>query len=73
VALSEAERALVDAVGAGREELVALLADLIAFDTTARAAPDEPPREEAALQDYPTGRSSLRRPAAARRALPRGR
>ena len=56
MALSEAERALVDAVGAGREELVALLADLIAFDTTARAAPDEPPREEAALQDYVAGR-----------------
>src|SRR5207249_750990 len=34
-----------------RDELVALASDLIAFDTTARAVGD-PPREEAALQEY---------------------
>ena len=31
---------------------MALTADLISFDTTARATPDDPARDEAALQDY---------------------
>ena len=42
---------MVDAIAARRDELVALASDLIAFDTTARSV-DDPPRDEAALQDY---------------------
>jgi acetylornithine deacetylase len=51
VALSEFERRLVDEIAARRDDLVAFASDLIGFDTTARYVGD-PPREEAALQDY---------------------
>jgi acetylornithine deacetylase len=51
MALSDAERAVCEAIAAGREQLVALASRLIAFDTTARN-PGDPPRDEAALQSY---------------------
>jgi acetylornithine deacetylase len=51
LALSETERRLVDEIAERREELVELASKLIAFDTTARHVGD-PPREEAALQEY---------------------
>jgi acetylornithine deacetylase len=44
------ERALVDELAGRRDEIVALACELIAFDTTSRSGPDDPPREEAALQ-----------------------
>ena len=49
--LSEREQLVCDEIERRRDELVALAADLIAFDTTARNVGD-PPREEAALQEY---------------------
>ena len=49
-ALDAAEQALVDRVAERRDELVALVCELIGYDTTSRSAPDEPAREEAALQ-----------------------
>jgi acetylornithine deacetylase len=49
--LSDVERSICDAIAAGREELVALAAALIDFDTTARN-PGDPPRQERALQEY---------------------
>jgi acetylornithine deacetylase len=49
--LSDRERDVVSAIEGRREQLVALASDLIAFDTTARTV-GEPPREEAALQEY---------------------
>ena len=48
---SALEERIVAAVRDGREELVALAADLVAFDTTARNVGD-PPRQEAELQAY---------------------
>ena len=45
------EARILDAVAAGRDELVELTTRLIGFDTTARA-PDDPPRQEADLQTY---------------------
>ncbi|MGZ4178352.1 MAG: M20 family metallopeptidase [Solirubrobacteraceae bacterium] len=51
MALSNVERSVCDAIAAGRDELVELASALIAFDTTAREIGD-PPRQEAALQDY---------------------
>jgi acetylornithine deacetylase len=51
VALSDAERAVCEAIAAQRDELVALAARLIEFDTTAREVGD-PAREEAALQSF---------------------
>ena len=45
------EQRVCDAIAAGRAELVQLATDLISFDTTARS-PDDPPRDEAALQGY---------------------
>ena len=50
--LTEAESAVVEEIARGRDDLVGLAADLIAFDTTARGDPDEPAREEALLQEY---------------------
>src|SRR3954469_24571899 len=50
MSLDGEERALVDAVAERREELIALACELIGYDTTSRSAPDEPAREEAALQ-----------------------
>jgi acetylornithine deacetylase len=49
VPLSDAEQLVVDAVDAGRDELVSLASALVSFDTTARQVGD-PPRDEAALQ-----------------------
>ena len=51
----ETEQRIVGAIAAGRDELVELVTDLVAFDTTARE-PDDPPREEADLQEYLAGR-----------------
>ena len=51
MALSDAERSVCTAIEHERDRLVALAADLIAFDTTAREVGD-PPRSEAALQEY---------------------
>ena len=48
---SALEERAVAAVREGRDELVALASDLVAFDTTARNVGD-PAREEAELQDY---------------------
>ena len=53
--LSESERRVVEEIERGRDELVALASDLIAFDTTARE-PDDPPRQERELQEYLGGR-----------------
>ena len=50
------ERRLVDGIAARSDEIVALLCDLIRFDTTSRSAPDEPARDEAALQRFLAGR-----------------
>jgi acetylornithine deacetylase len=51
MALSDLERAVCDAIADGRDELLELASALIAFDTTAREVGD-PPRQEAALQEY---------------------
>jgi acetylornithine deacetylase len=51
MALTDAERTVCEAIEGGRDELVALARTLIAFDTTARNVGD-PPRDEAALQEY---------------------
>ena len=53
--LTVREREVVDEVARRRDELVALLCDLIAFDTRA-PEPDFAPRDEAALQDYVAAR-----------------
>src|SRR3954452_10349350 len=44
------EQRLVARVSKRRDDLVALTRELIGYDTTSRSAPDEPAREEAALQ-----------------------
>lgn len=44
------EQALVDAVAARRDDIVALACELIGYDTTSRSGPDDPPRDEAPLQ-----------------------
>src|SRR5437763_1819987 len=49
--LSADERRVLADVESRRDELVSLAADLVAFDTTARSVGD-PPRDEAALQEY---------------------
>jgi len=51
VSLSKRERLVCDAIAKRRGELVDLASALIGFDTTARN-PDDPPRDEAALQAY---------------------
>jgi len=51
-ALDAGEQRLVDAIAARSDELVALLCDLIRFDTTSRTEPDDPARDEAALQAH---------------------
>jgi len=55
VALSELEQRIAGAIGRRSGELVELASALIRFDTEARE-PDDPPREEAALQEYLAGR-----------------
>ncbi len=49
--LTDAEQRVCDEIASRREELVDLAGSLIAFDTTAREVGD-PPRQEAALQQY---------------------
>jgi acetylornithine deacetylase len=44
------EQALGDEVAARRDDIVALVCELIAFDTTSRGGPEDAPRDEAALQ-----------------------
>jgi acetylornithine deacetylase len=51
MALSDVERNVCEAIQQGRDELVGLARTLIGFDTTAREVGD-PPRDEAALQEY---------------------
>ena len=51
-ALDRDEQRLVDSIAARSDELVALLCDLIRFDTTSRSDPAAPARDEAALQQY---------------------
>ncbi len=56
MSLTTRERTVVEHIAEREDELVALVSDLIGFDTTARAAPDDPPRDERALQEYLAGR-----------------
>jgi acetylornithine deacetylase len=49
--LTDREQAACHQIAAGHDQLVALAADLIGFDTTAREVGD-PPRDETALQSY---------------------
>jgi acetylornithine deacetylase len=49
--LSRHEEKVMAAVRDGQDQLIALLSDLVAFDTTARN-PGDPPRDEAAFQRY---------------------
>jgi acetylornithine deacetylase len=51
VALSEVEQRVVDEIARRGDDVVALASSLIGFDTTARV-PDDPPREERALQEF---------------------
>jgi hypothetical protein len=44
------EQALVERIEERRDDLVALACELIGFDTTSRSSIEDPPREEAALQ-----------------------
>ena len=55
MSLSDRERTIVETIDQNRDELIALLSDLIRFDTLARD-PGQPPRDEAALQHYLAGR-----------------
>ena len=50
--MSETEAAVVVEIERRSDELVELLAALVRFDTTTRAEPDDPARDEAPLQDY---------------------
>ena len=49
--MSDLETRVCDAIAEGRDDLVQLVTDLVAFDTTARSTGD-PPRQEADLQRY---------------------
>ena len=60
-ALDPDEQRLVDSIAARSDELVALLCDLIAFDTTSRDDPAAPARDEAALQAASGGAAARRR------------
>ncbi len=59
MSLSELERRIADEIGRRRDELVELASALIRFDTEAREQND-PPRQEAALQEYLAGRLAAR-------------
>jgi len=48
--LTADEQRLVDTVAARRDDIVALLRELIGYDTTSRGRPDQPARDEAKLQ-----------------------
>lgn len=52
MSLTRHEHAVAERIAAGEGELIALVSDLIGFDTTARAAPDVSTRDERALQEY---------------------
>jgi acetylornithine deacetylase len=52
VSLDALEQRVADEIGRGSDELVALAGDLVRFDTTTRVGVDDPPRQEAALQQY---------------------
>ena len=52
MALTDIERRVTEEIAGRSDELVALATDLIGFDTTARAYPAEPARDEARLQHY---------------------
>jgi acetylornithine deacetylase len=51
VSLSDPERQIVDEIERRRGELVQLTSELVGFDTTARN-PEDPPRDEAAMQQH---------------------
>jgi acetylornithine deacetylase len=51
MALSEREQRVTVEIEARRDDIVTLAAELIGFDTTARSV-DDPPRDEAALQEH---------------------
>ena len=51
MSLSKRERVVCDAIAERRDELIELASALVGFDTTARN-PNDPPRDEAALQAY---------------------
>jgi acetylornithine deacetylase len=55
VGLTETEGLVTQEIRRRRDDLVALAAALVGFDTTSRD-PDDPPRDEADLQDYLAGR-----------------
>jgi acetylornithine deacetylase len=57
VPLTHVERGVCDAIAAERDRLVDLASRLVGFDTTARNVGD-PPRQEAAFQEYLAGRLS---------------
>jgi hypothetical protein len=50
VTLDADEPGLVDRVAERRDELAELACALFAFDATSRSGPDDPPRDEVALQ-----------------------
>src|SRR5690348_17794721 len=50
--LTALEQRVMEEIKRRQDDLVALAADLIGFDTTARADTDDPPRDEVALQEY---------------------
>ena len=52
MSLTKPEQAAAESIAEREDELIALVSDLIAFDTTARAAADEVARDERALQKY---------------------
>ena len=52
MSLNAREQAVVDQIAEREDELISLVSDLIAFDTTARAAPEDRARDERALQQY---------------------
>jgi acetylornithine deacetylase len=56
VSLSARERQIADEIARRRSELVQLASELVGFDTTARGDPEDPPREETALQEHLAGR-----------------
>ena len=52
VGLIEQERCVTETIEERRDDLLCLLSDRIRFDTTARNRPDDPARDEEALQSY---------------------
>ncbi|MBA2537907.1 MAG: ArgE/DapE family deacylase [Actinobacteria bacterium] len=58
MSLDALEQRVADEIGRGSDELVALAGDLVRFDTTTRVGVDDPPRQEAALQQYLASRLS---------------